>query len=162
MGAYALQAGWADHFRPLAGHLPRSMDTVRVIWDMPEYTRRAMDDEIYEEIQRIIGRARDAAVDCLRAYRDEYGVPLRQWEYAVTPDAGAPPAFITKTDSGRHENTDAGTHGAEEEDLVMEYKILKDHLYGESNRPEDDPWRLSGYAYIYNCSYLITQVQTTH
>lgn len=157
MGSYGLQLGWSDHLRQLAGRLPRSVETVCVIWDLQNASspRGQIDDQDYYELLRIQKDARDAVIEFLGAHKDKHGFPLHRLVYAVTSDAIPPPKLKSQKElhSNVNETLNSGATKAQDVDvdasddyLVTEYVIWKDHRYGESTRPEDNPWDLSGYV----------------
>lgn len=144
VGSFNPQAGWPQHISALAGHLPRSLEVVRVMWDVPEYSfDNPTPIGIFEST---IARARDAAVSCLRAYRTQYGVPLRRWEYAIASGLCHPPNLRPKQELKANEVTVAGSVYESDFDILMDYKHIEDHVYGESTRPEDNLWEQSGCA----------------
>lgn len=138
---------WTAHFRALAGHLPRSLDVVRVLWDIPDYTLENTPLGTVVQYQHTIAAANRAAADCLIAYREQYGVPLHRWEYAVAPNASMPP--IQKPSWARNPGSRI--------ELCLEYKIVS---YDVNIPPEDNPWKLSGYVVFSTilCNNLLNSI----
>ncbi|KAF8320359.1 hypothetical protein DL93DRAFT_1835565 [Clavulina sp. PMI_390] len=121
----ATQLGWPDHLNAVKGHLPPSLRSIRMLWDLK---RESMPEKW---AGKYTDMARDAAIACLRAYKEQHGRPLSLWEYAVTPDSSAPPELL-------------GTADDANERLLLEYRIVTNHVCGDDARPEDNPFLLCG------------------
>lgn len=116
--------------------------------------RRSTDDHRVQGVLRALRHAHDVAIEFLAAHRDKHGCPLRRWVYAVTSNAIPPPKLMSKKELNLDANgiLNLGVLPAQDSDvsvndhLVAEYVVWKGHKWGESTRPEDNPWDLSGYV----------------
>lgn len=140
MGSHEVQAGWPEHLSALVGHLPQSLEVIRVMWDVPSYPPEDSISGALEKFQLTLDRAREAAVSCLHTYRAQHGVPLQRWEYAVTPGSCRPPLLYPDRESIE---TVAGSDRSNNFGILMDYALIQDHIDGETTRPEDNPWDLS-------------------
>lgn len=146
MGSHELQAGWPEHLSALVGHLPQSLEVIRVMWDVPSYPLEDSISGALEKFQLTLDRARDAAVSCLRSFRTQHQVPLRRWEYAAAPGSCRPPLLRPDQESIENGVTVASSDHRNDVEILMEYEVIQDHTCGETVRPEDNPWERSGYV----------------
>lgn len=128
--------GSSAQLRQLAGHIPSSVQTIRVVWDL--ISPKSGDDISQRAYQDKQQEARDAALECLRAYKDQNGFPIRRWEYEVIPGAGPPPTFIIDTEETPHTGGAIGPGTATRDTLVLEYAVVEKDTYGKFR---DTPWK---------------------